>query len=70
MRIPPVLLKHLLIEDETKTVMVVQDEKGKHGKYFSAWKKRDPLTQRINKEIETEIANEVGQELKEVYKDE
>jgi len=38
LRVPPVMLKHLQIEDETKE-MVIQDEEGKHGKYFSAWVK-------------------------------
>lgn len=39
MRIPPLLLKHLQIEDETQ-IVIVQDEEGKHGPYFSAWKKK------------------------------
>lgn len=37
LRLPPVLLSHLQIVDE-ETTIVVQDEKGKHGNYFTAWK--------------------------------
>lgn len=40
MRIPPLLLKHLEIKDETE-IVIVQDETGKYGNFFSAWKKGD-----------------------------
>ena len=39
MSIPIDLVRHLNIENET--VLVIQDEKGKHGKYFSVWVKSE-----------------------------
>lgn len=37
LRLPPNMLKHL--EANEQDTIIVQDEKGNKGKYFSAWKK-------------------------------
>ncbi|KKM07657.1 hypothetical protein LCGC14_1731770 [marine sediment metagenome] len=37
MSIPIDLVRHLNIENET--ILIIQDEKGKKGKYFSVWVK-------------------------------
>lgn len=37
MKIPPALIEYLNIKEDD--IMIMQDEKGKHGKFFSAWKK-------------------------------
>lgn len=39
LRITPSMLDHCNIK-ETDTEMEIQDEEGKHGKFFSAWKKK------------------------------
>lgn len=38
-RVPQDLVKYLKLED--RDTIIVQDEEGKQGKYFSAWKKED-----------------------------
>jgi len=39
MRLPPSFLEYLGITSESE--MIIQDEKGKKGKFFSAWKNED-----------------------------
>ena len=41
LRITPSMLEHLNIKNVERTTMKMQDEEGKHGKFFSAWVNKD-----------------------------
>lgn len=38
LRLTPAIIEYLDIKEEQE--MIIEDEEGKHGKYFSAWKKK------------------------------